>query len=342
MKGLVDRGKRIAEWGKGTIPGKVVLKFGEDRGANWAVLLAWNTLTSIFPIALALAGILGLVLSHVGLRSLVVYQAVVNIIPGNAEDTTAALNKLQHQSGVFFVVGLLGLVWSGSSLFGAMEQAFDIIFHAPPRSFVRQKLMAVVMILLFTVLAGVGVATSTLLPLLQRLPLVPTWIAQSAGVYVVQPVAGILAGVLLFGCMYYAVPNRKQRLSEVWPGALFAGVAYYVLTLLFPLYVAFNKSIDQYGKAFAFLFVVTTFFYFLGLVTMLGVELNAVLYPVPIEQPETADALKPLPARGRRAPDPGEAPRRPGPSRVRTALFGALGGVIGAVAVARHRARRTA
>jgi len=33
-------------------------------------------------------------------------------------------------------------------------------------------------------------------------------------------VVGILSGVLLFGAMYYVVPNRRQWLREVWPGAL--------------------------------------------------------------------------------------------------------------------------
>lgn len=362
MKSLIRRARRVAAQAAETVPGKVVRKFAEDGGPNQAVLLAWNTLTSIFPIALALAAILGLVLHLVGLNtSTMVYSAVINIIPGNPDETRSALDHLQQQTGVFFLVGLAGLIWSGSSLFGAMEQAFDLIYHVEPRSFVRQKLMAVAMILLFTVLAGFAVTSSSLLPLLKDIPLLPSAVTRGATVYVVTPLAGVASGVVLFGAMYYVVPNRRQRLREVWPGALLAGAGFYALTLLFPVYIALNKGIGQYGKAFAFLLIVTTFFYLVGLLTMLGVELNAVLYPIPVEQPDKAERLAPAqsrqsgerlvrPARGRRAPEqeprpaggaafgPGPGPRR---SRVRRLVFAALGSAVGLFAVTRQRRRAT-
>jgi len=304
MKQLPSRARALAERGLDTLPGRVVRKFITDNGPNQAVLIAWNVLFSIFPIVLAMAAVLGLLLSSTGVKADAVYQTVLAVVPdqqGRAQALTG-LDAVKRQSGLFFLVALAGFIWSGSSLFGAMEQAFDRIFKCPQRPFLRQKLMGVLMMVLFTVLAGVAVGTSALLPLLKQLPVVPASWTESATIYVLQPVIGVLAGVLLFGVLYYVVPNRRQRLGEVWPGALVAGIAFYLLTLLFPLYLAFNKGLNQYGQSFAFLFIVMNFFYFMGLITMLGVELNAVLHPVPVEQPA---------ARGRRAPvaRPGSARR---------------------------------
>jgi uncharacterized BrkB/YihY/UPF0761 family membrane protein len=42
------------------------------------------------------------------------------------------------------------------------------------------------------------------------------------------------------------------------------------------VYIQLNRGINQYGSSFAFLFVLLAFFYFLGLITMLGAEVNAV------------------------------------------------------------------
>src|SRR5439155_13593140 len=81
------------------------------------------------------------------------------------------------------------------------------------------------------------------------------------------------------------IPNRKQAFRKVIPGALLAGILFEVITLLFPLYLALNRGINQYGATFGLLFVLMTFFFFLGLITMVGVELNSVIYPVPIELP---------------------------------------------------------
>src|SRR5438874_3138704 len=334
MKRMVERGRALAGRAAGSLPGQVVRKFGEDNGPNQAVLIAWNVLFSIFPIVLAMAAVLGLLLSSTGIKADAVYQTVLAIVPdqqGRAQ-ALAGLDAVKRQSGLFFLVALAGFIWSGSSLFGAMEQAFDLIFHCPPRPFLRQKLMGVLMMLLFTVLAGIAIGTSALLPLLKQLPVVPASWTQSATVYVLQPVVGVSAGVLLFSVLYYVVPNRRQRLAEVWPGALLAGIAFYLLTLLFPLYLSFNKGLNQYGKSFAFLFIVMNFFYFLGLITMLGVELDAVLHPVPGEHP----------AKGRRAPAAGSPAQRkaaagPRRSAIKTAVFGALAAAIGIFAFSRRR-----
>jgi len=280
---IVRRARALAERAMSAVPGRVVRKFIADNGPNQAVLIAWNVLFSIFPLALAMATVLGLVLSSTGVKADAVYQAVLAIIPddqGRAQ-ALSGLDAVKRQSGLFFLVALAGFIWSGSALFGAMEGAFDHIFKCPPRPFLRQKLMSVLMMVLSTALAGIAIGASALLPLLKTLPVVPASWTQSATVYVLPPVVGALAGVLLFGLLYYVVPNRRQRPAEVWPGALLAGIAFYLLTLLFPLYLHFNKGLNRFGASFAFLFILMTFFYFLGLITMLGVQLNAVLHPAP-------------------------------------------------------------
>jgi len=305
-----------------TVPGRVVRKFGADNGPNQAVLIAWNVLFSIFPMLLAMAAVLGLVLSYAGVKADAVYQTVLALVPDEQgrRQALAGLDAIRRQTGLFFVVGFAGLVWSGSSLFGVMERSFDRIYACPPRAFLRQKLMGVLMMLLFTVLVGVAVGTSALLPLLKLLPVVPAWWTQSATLYLVQPLVGVASGVLLFGTLYYAVPNRRGRVAAVWPGAVLAGIAFYLLTLLFPLYLSLNRGLNQYGASFTFLFIVLTFFYFLGLITILGAELNAVLW---------ARRVEPVPAP---ATEPGV--RR---SPARTIVLGVLAAAIGVFAVSRRR-----
>jgi hypothetical protein len=116
-------------------------------------------------------------------------------------------------------------------------------------------------------------------------------VADPAVTYVVQIGLGLIAGIVLFMAIYTVVPNRKLDLRTVWPGALLAGAAFEMLTLVFPLYVHYAGGANQYGKTFGFLFLVLSLAYFVGLITMVGVELNSILYPVPVEQPEPIAAL---------------------------------------------------
>ena len=110
------------------------------------------------------------------------------------------------------------------------------------------------------------------------------------------------------------IPNRKQQFRKVVPGALVAGILFEGVTLLLPLYLELNKGINQYGKTFGLFFVLMTFFFFIGLITMVGVEVNSVIYPVPVELPGK-DSSTPSPPRSRDLK--GSASRGPAASNAR-------------------------
>jgi membrane protein len=286
----VERLKTLLGRVQGTVPVRVVQRYGEDDGGIWATVIAWNALTAIFPIALFLIAITGFVLSAAGISTDTLVNGVVTVFPSDPKSQQEALKGIkgvQEKAGIFLLVGLVGYLWTASNLFGAMEMAFDAVLHCGRRPFIRQKLMAIGMMAIFSVLAVINS------------PL--------------QFAIGVAAGFVLFFALYYVVPNRRQPLKHIWPGALLAGFAFKALTLLFPLYIKLNAGINQFGASFAFLFVMLAFFFFLGLITMFGIELNAVLFessarPVP---------SRPLPGV---APIPGRGARLRGPRRALMAL----------------------
>lgn len=312
-----------------TVPGRLFRKVGEDQAPNQAVLVAWNTFFALFPIVLVMLALLGVVLNLIGFGEDRIQALVVQLFPDPdiQKQVTPALAGVKRSSGLFFLAGFAGLLWAGANLFGALERAFDVIFHARPRDFVRGKLMAIGMIFVFTALAGLAVGSAAVLPLLGRIPGLPGFLS-SGLVLVLQPVVGVVSGALLFGAIYFVVPNRRIRVSEVWPGALLAGAGFEILSLAFPLYLRLTGGSKQYGATFALLFVMLNYFYFVGLITLIGAELNAVLYPVPVEQPGQKGNPLPRPEAERRPPAASVRPRLTGPRRV---VFGAVGTLLGIV-----------
>jgi membrane protein len=266
---------------KGTLPGRVALKFTEDNGPNHAKLIAWNTLQAVFPILLFTAAALGFVLSGFGFRASELYTAVLSALPSDAvrQETAKALDGAVRARGLLLLVALAGLLWSGSGLFGAMEQTFDVVYRAPQRSAPRRLLMSFAMMLLFTLLAGAIVLSSTLLAALGQLPYHREVLSWGPVPLAIQLGAGVAIGFVLFSAVFFVVPNRRQRLSGVWPGALVSAVLFEVVTLAFPLYLRFART-NTYGKTFGLLLVVMLFFYVVGLIVMVGLELNTVLHPV--------------------------------------------------------------
>ena len=281
---------RINEMGRlmETVAGRVIRKFLEDQAPNWAALIAWNALLAMFPIVIFAASLLGYALRLFGTANDVVYTTIFSAIPGDVhqqQELVKAVSGVKSQSGILFIVGLVGLLWGGSALFGVMEQAFAVIYHTRPRDFLRQKLIAFGMVFLFTVLLGVAVATSAALPALKHIPNIPEFLYSGVAAFILQVIVGTTSGFLLFGSIYYVIPNRKQQFRKVVPGALVAGIMFELITLVFPLYLSLNKGINQYGATFGLFFLLMTFFFFIGLITMIGVEVNSVIYPVPIELP---------------------------------------------------------
>src|SRR5947209_10666483 len=164
-----------------SLPGRVIRKFLEDQAPNWAALIAWNALFAMFPIVIFAASILGYALRLFGQANDVVYKTIFTAIPGGQQgELLKAVSGVKSQSGILLIVGLVGLLWGGSALFGVMEQAFAVIYHTKPRDFIRQKLIAFGMVFLFTILVGVAVATSAALPALKHIPNIPEFLYSGA------------------------------------------------------------------------------------------------------------------------------------------------------------------
>lgn len=270
-----------------SVPGRVIQKFLEDLAPNWAVLIAWNALFAMFPIVVFAAALIGFLVDKFGFASKAFYSYLLQAIP-NADAKSAAADALFHfqkQQGILLLVGVIGLLWGGSALFGTMEQAFAMIYHTRPRDFIPQKLLSFAMVFVFIITAGPIVASSAILPALKHIPEIPGVFYSGPGAFVLQFISGIVTGFILFTAIYYVVPNRKQRLSTVLPGALLAGFLFELVTLLFPAYIALTNSVATYGKEFGLFFLLMTFFFFFGLITMVGVELNSVVHPAPLLLP---------------------------------------------------------
>jgi membrane protein len=266
---------------RGSVPARVVEKFVEDQAPNWAIIIAWNALFAMFPVVLVVAAILGIVLQVAGITTTQIYTRLLSLIPTDPKtvsELVTVATSVKEQTGLLALVGLIGLIWGGSALFGAMEQAFAIAYRVRPRSFIPGKLMSAAMVFLFTILAGVAVTTSSVLPALKQLPNVPAFLAGGVAA-LLQLVIGIVAGFLLYLVIYFVVPNRRLRIGQVWPGALVAGILFEVVTLIFPIYLSLNKGLN---------------------------EVNSVLHPVNAVRPAPASAAAPP----NLAPDSVRPPRR--------------------------------
>lgn len=277
---LAARGKAILTVVEESGFGQLIRRYGEDRADLLAAAVAFNALASMFPIIIGVLAIVGLILRSPDARTMA-QALVLSIVP--ADDTASVLqtvNDASQNAELFGLLGLVGLLWGGSSLFGALEVALDQVYRVPPRSFVRQKLMAVGMMTLFALLVVLELVATSVAQFVgqmaHNLPLVGPGVAPA--VVVAGGVISILAGFSLCFAIYYVVPNVRLAARHVLPGTLFASLALVLLTQVFPLYVLYLGGFNKYGAIFGLFLLLMTWAYLVAAALMVGAELNALFW----------------------------------------------------------------
>lgn len=258
MKRLISS---IATWAGATYPVRLVSAFGSSQAGNYASGLAFNAFLSMFPLILGLLAILGFATQAASTRTAVL-NAILGFFPTSAHDELVkTFNGVGQNSGLFGIIGLVGLLWSGGSLFTSMEFSLGMIIGARQRSFLRQRAMALAMTILFvvSVVATVGINSLIALP---------------GVVNFVEPLIGLVVWFAFMLAVYRLVPNRTHRVAELWPGVLIAGTAMEILTLLWPLYAGLTHNFSTYGSALALFFVLASWLYFLAEFILLGAVAN--------------------------------------------------------------------
>lgn len=251
----------VAGWAGHTYPGRLIAAFGASRAGNYASAVAFTAFVSMFPLILGLLSVLGYATRSASTKAAAL-SAILGFFPGDAHtELTQLFDSIQQNSGLLGIVGVVGLLWSGGSLFTGMEFALGVVVGVGQRSFLRQRAMALVMTILFVValVATIGVNSLIALP---------------GVIWGFEPVVGLVVWCALMLAIYRLVPNRTHKVRELWPGVLIAGTAMEALTLLWPAYTHFSKGYSTYGAVFALVFLLASWLYFLSEFILLGAVAN--------------------------------------------------------------------
>src|SRR5712692_2619011 len=248
-----------------------ITKFNNDWSMNLSAALAYNLLMTIFPIALAILAILGLVVGSLSpseyskLQGQILHTLPVSTPPGTVNSIT---KQLANSSSILGIIAVVLALFNGSRLFILMEGIFGIIYHVRQRTVIKQNLMAFGMLLLFIVLIPI-MAFASALP-----AVVLSILPGSSVIAFLGGILGVLiASYILFQAIYIVVPNQHISFRNSWLGALVAAIALDIYLTLFPLYVHFvgNGPAASLGAGILLLI----FFYYFAVILLIGAQVNA-------------------------------------------------------------------
>jgi YihY family inner membrane protein len=264
------------------------IKFQNDWVMNFAAALAYNLLTAMFPIAVALLAVVGLFLSDPHALESFTNQ-IMSFIPqqNNSLQTKdlikSIFTQLARVSGVLGIIAFLMAVFGGSRLFITLESYFSIIYHLRPRKILMQNVMAFGMLFLFFLLVPLMIFVSTAPaailtfleqnPAFQAIPFFETVASHPFVTYLAGLTGSILVGWIFFLAIYTVVPNQHISLRKSWLGALIASLALIFYLAIFGWYTS-NFMGGYVGQA-GFAVLLLTFFYYFSVILLLGAEVNA-------------------------------------------------------------------
>jgi membrane protein len=280
--GIVNSLKARLEAFQRTKPGLFIKKVMDDQVPNMAALLAWGTLSALLPLLLGILGLAGFALTDPEMLDRV-YAQLTSLIPAQSAELQEALEGVRRAAGGAAGIGILLLLFNGSAFFANMASVFDQAYHVESRNFFMQRVVAILMLIVVTLLIVVSTVALSLGSLVESLPFQLPF--GPAVARVISWSVSIVSAILLFMLLYKVLPNADQGWRHVIPGTLLSVVLFYVIVQLFPVYMALFPPNQAYA-AFGIVLVFTFFLYLLGLVFVLGAELNAFL-----QEPARAAAL---------------------------------------------------
>ena len=257
-------------------------EFREDNLTDWAAALTYYGVMAIFPALLVLISVLGLI-GPSATQPLI--DNLNEVAPGPAKEIfTNAIQNIedsQGAAGVFFVIGLLGALWSASGYIGAFIRAANVIYDVeegrPIWKTLPMRVGLTVLLMLMTAITAFGVTISG--DLARQVGKTVGVGGTAVDVWNVAKWPVLLTIVcLMFAILYWAAPNvRQPGFKWITPGGVLAVIGWVIASLGFAFFVANFGSYNKTYGALAGPIVFLVWLWISNVVILIGAEFNAEL-----------------------------------------------------------------
>jgi membrane protein len=261
---------------------RTVTEFKEDNLTDWAAALTYYGILAIFPALIVLVSVLGLI-GESATQPLI--DNLGTVAPGPAQEIfTSAIENLQGSqgaAGIFFIVGLVGALWSASGYVAAFMRASNSIYDMEEGRPIWKTLPTrVVLTLVLLVLLAISAVAVTLSGGLAKQ--VGGVIGLSDTAVTVWDIAKwpvlLLVVSFMFALLYWAAPNVKHpKFRWISPGGVLAVIGWVIASAAFAFYVANFGSYNKTYGALAGPIIFLVWLWISNIMILLGAEFNAEL-----------------------------------------------------------------
>jgi membrane protein len=253
----------------------------DDQITDLAAALAYYSFLAIPSILLVALGIFSVFADESAVQSLI--DRVGTVAPEEAtallEDSLTRMTQNSSGSWAMVIVGFLIALWTTTGAMTAFMRALNRAYDRDEtRSFVRQRIVAIVMVAIMLT------AFALVFGLLVMGPALSGWIGDAVGLeaalkwiwWVAQWPVLIVGLLLAFATVLYLGPNVEHpKWHFITPGSVFAVVVWLLVSGLFAVYTATFASYNKAWGSLAAVIIMLTWLWLTGCSLLFGAEINA-------------------------------------------------------------------
>lgn len=259
---------------------RAVKQFKHDNVTDFAAALTYFGILAIFPGALALVSVLGLLGKN---QTDKVVSNISGVAPGAVTDVLKTIiTQVQGKAGaagIALIVSLALALWSASGYVAAFMRASNVVYGVEEgrpvwKTAPVRLLVTLILVVLLAASAVMVIATG---PVASQLG---TAFGVSHTALLVWEIAKwpvlLVVVSLMFTLLYKACPNVKQPgFRWISLGAVIAVVVWVITSALFAVYVSFSGSYNKTYGSFATVIVFLVWLWITNIAILLGAEINA-------------------------------------------------------------------
>lgn len=254
-------------------------KMKRDDVSAHAASAAFFMFLSIFPILMLLCSVLPY--THISEADLL--RVVTDLLPSSIDPlAVSVIGDLYDRSATIISISAVFVVWSAAKgILALLRGLNDVQDVDETRNYFVLRLWSCIYTVILLVLI-----VFTLIVLVFGNPIINNLLSHLPNVRYIaillmpfRYLVVIVALALVFAFMYALIPNKKNRVFDKMPGAVFASLGWTVFSWAFSMYVERYGAFDMYGSLTTIV-IIMLWLYFCMYILLLGDELNYFLQPL--------------------------------------------------------------
>lgn len=252
----------------------IIERYGKHDVAQTAGQIAYFGFLSLFPFIV----FINYLLHKLHLSALDIAAVLNPVFPKEIVNfLTSYMNYISDQNSLGVLsIGIISTIYLASRVIRSMEQAVAKSYGTrTERSFIKSVLVSAVAVICIALM----LAAAAMFIVFSKKPvnflLGILGLSDMVGAVLFLKWAFVIFVMLMvFALIYKLLPNKKTTFAEVVPGTVFSLVCFMVLSAGFGWYVGFAAGSSSIYGYIGTVFVALVWIYFVGVIFILGAEIN--------------------------------------------------------------------